>query len=273
MTMTADTVRPALAAAARRPLLPRLVRAEVLKLRRRRGLLALTAVLTIVPILLGYGAAAIAHLIDAKAHGAAGGVENMSSPLEILGLLGGVAALLVGVTAGAGDLNAGVFRELVVTGRSRRALFLARIPGGLIVLLPFIVTAWALTIASAFAFAGGLATPSLGDVVASGAYIVLVPTMIFLLALGTAALVGSRSAAITGLLAWQFLVSPLLLGAGFLGVFREGFLIAATERLRPSTIGEPTELPMSIGAAVITLVLWVALPLALGAWRTETRDA
>jgi hypothetical protein len=121
--------------------------------------------------------------------------------------------------------------------------------------LPFIVTAWALTIASAFAFAGGLDTPSLGDVVASGAYIVLVPTMIFLLALGTAALVGSRSAAITGLLAWQFLVSPLLLGAGFLGVFREGFLIAATERLRPSTIGEPTELPMSIGAAVITLVL------------------
>ena len=114
------------------------MRAEVLKLRRRRGLLALTAVLTIVPILLGYGAAVIAHLIDAKAHGPAGGVENMSSPLEILGLLGGVAALLVGVTAGAGDLNAGVFRELVVTGRSRRALFLARIPGGLIVLLPFV---------------------------------------------------------------------------------------------------------------------------------------
>lgn len=54
---------------------------------------------------------------------------------------------------------------------------------------------------------------------------------------------------------------------------REGFLIAATERLRPSTIGEPTELPMSIGAAVITLALWIALPLALGAWRTETRDA
>ena len=64
--------------------MPRLVRAEVLKLRRRRGLLALTAVLTIVPILLGYGAAVIAHLVDAKAHGPAGGLENMSSPLEIL---------------------------------------------------------------------------------------------------------------------------------------------------------------------------------------------
>ena len=98
--------------------------------------------------------------------------------------------------------------------------------------------------------------------------------MIYLLALGTASLVGSRSAAITGLLAWQFLVSPLLLGAGFLGVVREGFLIAATERLRPSTIGEPTELPMSIGLAVITLALWIVLPLpsAPGEPRLATPD-
>src|SRR5438552_14078673 len=46
-----------------------------------------------------------------------------------------VAAVLIGATAGAGDLG-GFFRNLVVTGRPRWSLFAARVPGGLALLLP-----------------------------------------------------------------------------------------------------------------------------------------
>jgi hypothetical protein len=42
--------------------------------------------------------------------------------------LGSIAAILIGSTAGAGDVASGFFRTLVVTGRSRAALFAARIP-------------------------------------------------------------------------------------------------------------------------------------------------
>ncbi len=38
---------------------------------------------------------------------------------------------MIGIDAGAGDLSAGVFRDLVVTGRSRLALFASRVPAAL----------------------------------------------------------------------------------------------------------------------------------------------
>ena len=109
---------------------PRLVRAEVLKLRKRRGLVAITACLTVGAALVTCGILAILHWANPAHHGPAGGVVNLGHGLFVLGILGAVAATLVGATAGAGDLNAGIFRELVATGRSRRALFRARIPGG-----------------------------------------------------------------------------------------------------------------------------------------------
>ena len=44
---------------------------------------------------------------------------------------GPLAAILIGVEAGAGDASAGVFRDLVATGRSRLALFASRVPAAL----------------------------------------------------------------------------------------------------------------------------------------------
>jgi hypothetical protein len=48
--------------------------------------------------------------------------------LDVLTVLAGVTAILIGTTAGAADVGSGVFRDLVATGRSRTALFAARIP-------------------------------------------------------------------------------------------------------------------------------------------------
>src|SRR6266705_2202246 len=81
------------------------------------------------------------HAANPAKYGSAGGVENLRGALRLLTQIGTVAAVLIGVNAGGSDLAAGVFRELVVTGRSRLALFAARIPGGLALLLPLVAIA------------------------------------------------------------------------------------------------------------------------------------
>jgi hypothetical protein len=49
---------------------------------------------------------------------------------------GFIVAAVLGATAATSDLTDGMFRHLVITGRSRLALYLARIPAGLIIILP-----------------------------------------------------------------------------------------------------------------------------------------
>jgi hypothetical protein len=60
-----------------------------------------------------------------------------------------------------------------------------------------------------------------------------------------------------------------------LGFLREGLVGAATDRLEPSAAlgGGGAPVTMSLGAAIAVIVLWAAVPLAAGAWRTQTRDA
>ena len=63
------------------------------------------------------------------------------SPMAELGF---IIAVTVGAAAGTTDLTDGMFRHLVITGRSRIALFLARIPAGLAILLPVVALAFTL---------------------------------------------------------------------------------------------------------------------------------
>ena len=107
---------------------PRLVSAEFLKLRKRRGLVISTFALTVLPMIAGYTVLLSIHAANPAKHGPAGGLENLSGAMDILAQFSIIAAILVGATLGAGDLGSGVFRELVVTGRSRLALFAARVP-------------------------------------------------------------------------------------------------------------------------------------------------
>ena len=58
---------------------------------------------------------------------------DFDSAAGILTLLASVAGAIVGATAGGADIETGVFRDLVATGRSRTALFFARVPAAWIV--------------------------------------------------------------------------------------------------------------------------------------------
>jgi hypothetical protein len=291
--MNTTTVTAELPRERRRPLWsPKLVAAELLKLRRRRGLVLSALVLTVVPMIVAYIVLVGLHAHDPVDNGPAGGAENFAGSMGVLVPLSVVAAILVGATLGTGDLSAGVFRELVVTGRSRLALFAARVPAGLGLLLPIVGAAFAVTAVASIALAGsqeagvvqvgpgewelelGTAAPGASLLLESAGWLALGTGVSFALALGVASLVGSRGTSIGILLGAWLVAMPLLSSLGALGSLREGLVIPALERLGPSGLvpADPA-VPMSLAAAGVVLVAWTIVPLALGAWRTCTRDA
>jgi hypothetical protein len=254
---------------------PRLVRAELLKVRKRRGLVATTAALTIAPMIVAYLILMALHAADPAKHGPAGGAQNFADSLNFLGALTIVAGILVGATAGTGDLGAGVFRELVVTGRSRVALYAARIPAGLAFLLVPVATGFTVSAASATLLTGGLDAPGAGLVVHSAVWLGLLAVLSFTIALGFSSVISSRGTSIGVLLGWLLVAMPLLMQISSLGVLREGLIGAATDRVEPTAVlGKGgAHVPMSLGATIIVIAVWAIVPLATGAWRTSTRDA
>jgi hypothetical protein len=166
-----------------------------------------------------------------------------------------------------------------------------RIPAGLGLLLPIVGAAFAITATAATLFAGSLEVtsqavashavavvdyraPSGSLLVQSAGWLMLTTALSFLLALGVSSLLGSRGTSIGILLAWWLVAMPVLLNLGQLGSLRQGLVIAAMDRLAPAALfeGDPA-VPMSLAAAAVVLLAWTLVPLALGAWRTCTRDA
>jgi ABC-type transport system involved in multi-copper enzyme maturation permease subunit len=246
-----------------------LIRAELLKLRKRRGLVAAVGVLTIAPVAIAYSALLILHASNPDTYDAAGGIDNFTSSIELMTQIGVVAAILVGATAGAGDRGAGVFRELVATGRSRLALFAARVPGGLALLLPPIAISFAIAATAAVTLTGDAQSPVATAAIAqTAAWVALVMATAYALALGVSSAFGSRGTAIAILLGWQLAAAPILLASGRLDdVLPNAALLA----LKPAK--EAQLVTTSVPTAVAILALWTLAPLAAGAWRTATRDA
>ncbi|HEY6069538.1 MAG TPA: hypothetical protein VIU81_12670 [Gaiellaceae bacterium] len=257
---------------------PRLIRAEVLKLRKRRGLVLTAGLLTVGAMLVTYTILVSIHAANPAHHGPAGGIQNLGHTIWLIGTLGSVVGILIGATAGAGDLGAGVFRELVVTGRSRAALFAARIPGGLTVLFAFVGIAYALTASGSVAFAGSLPAPSVKLLVESGLWVLLTTGFWFAIGLGISSIVGSRTTTIATLLPFQLAISPILANIKILGSGRAALPVIATDNLLPNAFGDTartTSVNPTLSAAVALLVLagWACAILAAGLWRTRTRDA
>jgi hypothetical protein len=75
------------------------------------------------------------------------------------------------------------------------------------------------------------------------------------------------------LLGWQLAVTPLVLNISQLGSTRELLLTAAAARVQPFAGGPANGFAMSLVAAVAVLAGWVVIPLAVGGWRTATREA
>ena len=247
----------------------RLIRAEFLKLRKRRGLVAAAALLTIVPVAIAYTVLSILHASNPDKYDPAGGIDNFTSSIELMTQIGVVAAILIGATAGAGDRGAGVFRELVVTGRSRLALFAARVPGGLALLLPVVAVSFAIAAVAAVTLTGDGESPVGGVTIAQTAgWVALVMVTAYILALGVSSAFGSRGTTIGILLGWQLAAAPILLSSGKLDDVLPNAALLALDPAEDAQL-----VSTSVPTAIAILVLWTLVPLAAGAWRTRTADA
>jgi ABC-type transport system involved in multi-copper enzyme maturation permease subunit len=249
----------------------RMITAELLRIRKNRPLWIWAVIMTTGAVAAFYLIAQGFHLDQPHSNGPAGGADNMHPGLAIISLLGGVAAAIVGTSVGTSDLTAGVFRDLVVTGRSRWSLFAAKLPGALLFWLPLILVSFLAVVGFDFLFAGNLSTPGLTQIVKDGGWALLVTSISLCVSVGVAAVIGSRGISIGVLLGWELAATPLLLNIHTLGVTREILLGAAVRRIQPFT-SDQNGVSMSLAAAVLVLALWVAVPLAAGAWRMASRD-
>ena len=254
-----------------------LIRADILKLRRRRGLMILTGLLTVGVISLLYTAFEILALANSNNSGPRGGVASLDRSTFLIGLLGSVAATLVGATAGAGDLDARVYRELVVTGRSRWQLFAARIPAGLAILAPFTLVAYAVAVGVSTFVAGPPPKPTAVVDIETGAWLLLSVGFYYLLALGLSSVLASRTYTIAGVLAFTLAITPLLSAVSLLGSARAAVPGVALRDLAPhglrKLLAQGSPVNVSVLVCIVVLASWSAALVLGGGHRDARRDA
>jgi hypothetical protein len=118
---------------------PAMIATRCMELRKRRGLMVAIVVVTIGIPTVFLAIRLLLHAFDPHSYGPAGGYAIYNALIAgVLYVFGFIVAATLGATAGSIDLSEGMFRHLVVTGRSRLALYLARIPAGLAIVVPLV---------------------------------------------------------------------------------------------------------------------------------------
>jgi ABC-2 family transporter protein len=248
----------------------RLISADLLKLRRRRGMLALALLGTLGVVALVFTITTIQHATTPAEYGPAGGLETYREAIGLVSLLALVAGVIIGGTAGTQDIESGVFRDLAATGRSRTALFLSRAAGALAVVLPIVGLTAIAAAAGAIALKGGLPGPDAGMLLSGTAQMLAAGALSTAVAVGVATVVGSRGPVIGMLLAFFLAISPLLPGIAFLGDIRQ--LVPDVALNRIGDLSTPAGMHVALGTAIAVVLGWITLSLAAGAWRTKTRE-
>ncbi len=125
-----------------------MIASKVMELRRRHGLMIALLAATIGFPALFMLIRLLLHAFAPRANQPAG--NDLIFKVLVAGFLptfGFIMAATVGCTAGSRDLTEGMFRHLVVTGRSRLALYLARIPAGLAIVVPMVAIGYTIVCA------------------------------------------------------------------------------------------------------------------------------
>jgi ABC-type transport system involved in multi-copper enzyme maturation permease subunit len=247
-----------------------LISSDVLKLRRRRGMLAISLLLTAGLMAVAFVVMAIQHGGNPADYGPAGGLANYQEDIAVASLMALIIGTIIGATAGSQDLESGVFRDLAATGRSRMALFASRVAGAWAVVLPILAVTAGLVAAGCVALAGSLAAPGAGAIVAGTAAVLVAGTLSTAVAVGVSALVGSRGPVIGIMLAFYLAVQNLVLAMGVLGGARQILPDVAIRRI--GELEPLSDVHVGLGAAILVVIAWSTLTLGLGAWRTRTRE-
>jgi hypothetical protein len=116
-----------------------MIATRIMELRKRRGLMIALVFVNIGIPTVFLTVRLLAHAFAPHSYGPAGGYDIFSNLVAgVMFIFGFIVAATLGCTAGSVDLTEGMFRHLVVTGRSRLALYLARIPAGLAIIVPLV---------------------------------------------------------------------------------------------------------------------------------------
>lgn len=291
--MTQRVMQPSVAADGSRSWLPTwpLISARFLELRRRRLLTSLTAAFTIGLPVLFYGIRLAYHLSDPARYAPAGAPNAFATACTLMDEFGFIIAVALGATAGTADLTDGMFRHLVITGRSRLALYLARIPAGLSILLS--LAAVGITVACLVtAFLGrpvpaGAIIPSPGAMAEVGLWLELDLTIAFTVGLGLGSLLGQRTVPVVLLVLLEIILTPALADHALPHVINGERLVVgvAMDQLKPAALaggitvrpggGGPRELhlpPMPTWAMITVIAGWIIGWSVIGAWKMTTRD-
>jgi len=269
-----------------------LIGAKVLDLRKRSVLMAITVAFTVgVPVIF-YAIREITHLADPAHYGPAGATSAFATVVTLMAEFGLILAVLLGATAGADDLTDGMFRQLVITGRSRLALYLARIPGGLSILLPLAAVGYTVTaLVTGFLnspVAPGEFIPSAGALAAAlteaGLWFGLYLIVGYTVGLGLAVLMGQRTVPVVLLIVWEIILTPALADHLIPHLVNVQRLIVgvAMDQLQPAPLasehvgptgGKFAIPPMPTWAMAAVIAGWIIGWLTIGAWKMATRDA
>jgi hypothetical protein len=116
-----------------------MITTRFMELRKRRGLMIALILVNIGIPTIFLTVRLLAHAFAPKSYGPAGGYDIYTALVAgVMYIFGFIVAATLGCTAGSVDLSEGMLRHLVVTGRSRLALYLARIPAGLAIIVPLV---------------------------------------------------------------------------------------------------------------------------------------
>jgi hypothetical protein len=268
----------------------RMIRAEALKISKNRAV-----VITAILMTLGVGVLimVIPELYRIGRTGVAivGGQRGLQRGAITDAFLGSIAAMIVGSLVGTGDLSAGVFRDLVATGRSRWALFAAKVPGAFVFWIPLISFGWIVIclLDVWFSFHGsaplrsGLPGPCAGQLglglrggpgpncaFFSGAtppfsqfvnwylWVLLYTGFILLVAIGLSSWVGSRAITLGILIPFQLFVAPILSSISQLGGVRQVLYPQSMGLIAPDVGGQGVPIRHLIGGQTITTSLAMA---------------
>jgi hypothetical protein len=125
-----------------------MIATRFMELRKRRGLMIALILVNIGIPTIFLTIRLLAHAFAPKSYGPAGGYDIYTNLVAgVMYVFGFIVAATLGCTAGSIDLTEGMFRHLVVTGRSRVALYLARIPAGLAIVVPLVAVGFTIVCA------------------------------------------------------------------------------------------------------------------------------
>jgi hypothetical protein len=271
------------------PPLP-LISAKVLELRKRRTLMIVTAAFTVGLPVIFYGIRLLYHLADPSRYAPAGAPNAFATVGTLMAEFGFIAAATLGATAGTSDLTDGMFRHLVITGRSRLALYLARIPAGLSILL--LLAAIGFTVACLVTGflgspqAAGAANVSPDAMIGAGLWLELDLVIGFTIGLGLGSLMGQRTVPVILLIVLEIIITPALAGHA-LPFFLNGERLVvgvAMDQLKPAALAGGVQVgpgggtglqvpPMPTWAMIAVITGWIIGWSILSAYRMVTRDA